>query len=172
MIETKVKIVRSYLDALHRNHELVKDLRTSSLSRLVWFAGLAGFGLLNAKSFWEFAIEHKISDANIVWLSLPLIFSLICSVVTHFLVDETAVKDDLYYTNKVSMLELLIFSLEDGENDTTQFPSILNDTDPELKKYKKCVDRIACWTRWLERASFGLLVLGFIWVIVGPIVLL
>lgn len=166
-----IETVDSYINTLSRSRELVLQLRNSALSRLVWLVGIDGFALLNARPFWETLRGRNLTSPEIIWLSMPWALSALFGVITHFAVDEVAAKDNIYFITKVSACELHRIKLVKGQPDPSEFEDIVNDTREDIAQAKRTVDDQAGWTQRFERATIVTLGAGFIWAVVGPIVL-
>jgi hypothetical protein len=106
-----------------------------------------------------------------MWLSVPWVLSAFLGVITHFLIDEVAAKDDLYFTKKLAAIDLHRIDAKDGKANPDEMLQIVRDTYPDIEQAKKAVDTWSFWSRWFERLTFTSLVVGFIWAIVGPLVL-
>lgn len=167
----------NYLSGQHRNLELSQNINSSALSRLTWFVGLGGFALINAQSFWDKFTTSEPSIDTIIYLSLPLILAMIIGVISHFFIDESQVVDIKVYTKKVTQIELFIVSLNgmdpiaDLPSATAEFLDIVNDRDEEINKLIDKSNKYLKWVRLLERSTFLLLVLGFIWAFIGVLIL-
>ncbi len=163
--------VESYINSLTRNRELAMQLNNSAHTRLVWLVGIDAFALLNAHSYWESLKGHPLVSIDIVWLSVPWVLSALCGVMAHYLIDVVVSHDNIYYTRKITASELHKIGLSGNNPDPDEFLRILDDTDPDTKREK---DVIAAWTGWanfFERATFIALVAGFVWAVIGPLVL-
>ena len=168
---SEIEIVESYLKTIERHPEIVQETRRSTLSRMVWIAGITGFVLLNAQSLWEALIERSLSGQEAFWLSLPWVATAMLAVLTHILIDEVKVRDDEAFEEKMVAVELwLIDAKERGPNDLEMI-AILNDSTPEIKKAS---EKLAPWVSWasrLERLTFVALLISFLWALVGPFAL-
>jgi hypothetical protein len=171
MSAVRKEIVESYLVSLNRSYEFISTLLQSTKTRLVWFVGLAGFGLINAQSYWENLAGIKLSDFRVFWFSLPLISSMVFGIITHFLTDELAIKDFAHLNSKISMLDLHLIKIEQGNEDANEFSLLILDKHPDLKNVRDQVSKYSLWTRWLERITFFLFLFGFVWIVIGPIVI-
>ena len=164
-------VVDSYASMIEISQKLAVEVRTSALTRLVWFVAIAGYVLLNAKPLWEALSGHTFSGSGIFWLSLPWVVSAFLGVITHFIVDEVSTRDNVYFTSKKTAVDLHKLKVEEGKEDPNEFIQIMNDTFPGIKEAKIALDRYARIGKWLERLTFLSLVFGFIWSLVGPLLL-
>jgi hypothetical protein len=85
--------------------------------------------------------------------------------------DELAVKDDIYHSSMVVAAELYKINLAEGRGDPNEFLQIVRGTHPNIKPKKDKADALVRWVRLCERLTFACLVLGFIWAIMGPLIL-
>lgn len=168
---SKKDIVESYEKIFLSFREPIFKTRESARQRLVWFVGIAGYALLNSQVFWNALGNRQFTGINLLWLSLPWIISALLSVISHFVIDEVATKDDILFTQKLTAIDLHKIDIEEGNDDPKEMLQIINDTHPDYKETKKSVDRWSSFARWMERSAFTTLVIGFIWAIVGPLVL-
>ncbi len=93
------------------------------------------------------------------------------AVVTHFVIDEAKVKDDLYAVKKAAAIDLYLESLIEGNADPREMLAIINDTSEDLKSPKAASERYSRLARTLERVTFLILILGFLWSVFGPFLL-
>lgn len=164
-------IVESYEKVFLSFREPIRETRASARERLVWFVGIAGYALLNAKVYWEALGGRQFSGEEIFWLSLPWAFSAFLSVVTHFVIDEAGVRDDILFTKKLAAIDLHRIDLEEGKANLNEMVQIFSDTHPDYIDIKKSSDKWSSFAKWLERITFATLVSGFIWALVGPLIL-
>jgi hypothetical protein len=167
----KKEIVESYEKVFLSFREPIQASRSSARARLVWFVGIAGYALLNAKGYWEALGGRQFSGIELFWLSLPWTISALLSVVTHFVIDEVGSRDDLLFTKKLAAIDLHRINIEDGNDNPEEMIQIFNDTHPDYKGTVKLVNRWSGFAKWLERCTFAALVIGFIWAVVGPLIL-
>jgi hypothetical protein len=167
----KKEIVESYEKVFLSIREPIFKTRTSARERLVWFVGIAGYALLNAKAFWDALGNCQFIGIELFWLSLPWVISALFSVITHFIIDEVGIRDDIFFTQKLAAIDLHKIDIEEGKDDPSEMLQIINDTHPDYKDTKNSVDRWSSLARWMERGAFTTLVIGFIWAVVGPLVL-
>jgi hypothetical protein len=165
------EVVASYARLFVESRKMVAEIRSSARTRLVWFVAVAGFAFLNGPPFWSAIASRTFAGTDLVLLALPWAMSALLAVVTHFFVDEAAVKDDRYFVQKLAMVDLHLEAIKEGEDDPLEMLQIIDGTHTDLKKPKAAAERYACWARWLERITFALLVLGFIWSLAIPLVL-
>jgi hypothetical protein len=167
----KKEIVESYEKVFLSFREPIRETRTSARARLVWFVGIAGYALLNAKVYWEALGGRQFSGIELFWLSLPWVLSALLSVITHFIIDEVGVRDDILFTKKMAAIDLHRIDIIEAKDNPKEMLQIINDTHPDYKAIVKSVNRWAGLAEWLERCSFATLVMGFIWAVVGPLCL-
>lgn len=168
---SKKEIVESYEKVFLSFREPIYKTRISARERLVWFVGIAGYALLNAKVFWDALGNRKFIGIELFWLSLPWVISALLSVITHFIIEEVGIKDDILFTQKLAAIDLHRIDIEEGRDDPDEMIQIINDTHPDYKETKKSVDRGSSLASWMERSAFATLVIGFIWAVIGPLVL-
>ena len=167
----KQDIVESYEKVFLTIREPIRETRTSARTRLVWFVGIAGYALLNAKGYWEALGGRQFSRIELFWLSLPWVVSALLSVITHFVIDEVGVKDDIFFTLKLAALDLHRINIVEGKDNPEEMLQIFKDTHPDYKDILKSVNRWSGLAKWLERCAFATLVIGIIWAVVGPLIL-
>ncbi len=164
-------VVESYEKVFLSLREPIRETRTSARQRLVWFVGIAGYAILNAKVYWEVLGGKKFSGVEILWLSLPWVLSALLSVITHFVIDEAGARDDMLFTKKLATIDLHRIDIEEGNADLSEIVQIFSDTHPDYMDIKNSSDRWSSFAKWLERATFATLVSGFIWSLIGPLIL-
>jgi hypothetical protein len=166
-----VEVVESYLRVFAGFREIAEGTRNAARTRLVWFVAIAGFSILNGKSLWDQLGRAQFDGVLLAALAAPWALSALFAVVTHFIIDEAKVKDDLYFVTKLAAIELHL----EKERAKTAVPAnmiaIINDTHPDLVEPKRQSDYWGNLARWLERITFALLILGFAWSMTGPFVL-
>ncbi len=167
----KKEIVESYEKLFLSIREPIFKTRASARERLVWFVGIAGYAILNAKVFWDALGNCQFIGIELFWLSLPWVTSALLSVITHFVIDEVVIRDDALFTKKLAAIDLHRIDIEEGKDNPDEMLQIINDTHPDYKDTKKSVDRWSSLARWMERSAFATLVMGFIWSVIGPLVL-
>jgi hypothetical protein len=167
----KKEIVESYEKVFLSFREPIKESRTSAKTRLVWFVGIAGYALLNAGPLSSAIAPHKLAGPSLLWLSLPWLLTALLGVVTHFLIDEAASRDDVFFAKKLAAIDLHRIAVTDGRDDPKEMLSIIDDTHPELKGAKQDTENWPAAARWLERATFAALVIGLFWAVIGPLLL-
>jgi hypothetical protein len=168
---SKKDIVESYEKIFLSFRDPVFKTRASARERLVWFVGIAGYALLNAKVFWDALGNRQFVGIQLFWLSLPWVVSALLSVITHFVIDEVGIRDDILFTQKLAAIDLHKIDIEEGKDNPDEMLQIINDIHPDYKETRKSVDRWSSLARWMERSAFATLVIGFIWAIIGPLVL-
>ncbi len=88
----------------------------------------------------------------------------------HFIVDEVATRDDKYYVAKIAALDLHKIKITDAIPDVNDFIAISNDSDSEIAPLRNDLEAWARWAVRSERFTFMLLILSFIFTLVGPII--
>jgi len=166
-----VEIVESYLRVFTGFRDIVESTRDSARTRLVWVVAIAGFAILNGKPLWDQLGRTQFEGILLAALAIPWALSALFAVVTHFIIDEAKVKDDLYFVTKLATIELHLEKERSGQADPANMLAIINDTHPSLVEPKRQNDKLANWAKWLERTTFALLILGFVWSMTGPFVL-
>lgn len=165
------EFVESYEKVFLTFREPMRETRTSARTRLVWFVGIAGYALLNAKVYWEALGNRQFSGTELFWLSLPWIVSALLSVITHFVIDEVGIRDDVLFAKKLATIDLHRIHIVEGKENPEEMLQILNDTHPVYKDNIESVNRWSGLAKWLERCTFATLVIGFIWAVIGPLIL-
>jgi hypothetical protein len=165
------QVVESYLRVFSGFKEIAESTRSSARTRLVWFVAIAGFAALNGKPFWDELGRVQFRGILLASLAAPWIVSALLAVITHFVIDEVKVKDDDYYVRKLAAIELHLESEKAGDADPANMVAIINDTHPDLKEASRQNNLWMKRAAWLERVTFGLLILGFIWSLIGPFIL-
>jgi hypothetical protein len=105
------QIVDSWISVQSEGHKIVQELRNSALSRLVWFVAIDGFLFINVRVFSEAVLGYPVKGRLAILLSLPWAISGFFSVVCHYVKDEVAKRDGLYYSRRMIGLEMLKFEL-------------------------------------------------------------
>lgn len=164
-------ILESYEKVFLSFREPIQKTRASARERLVWFVGIAGYAILNAKVYWEALGGRTFTGIEIFWLSLPWALSAFLSVITHFVIDEAGARDDILFTKKLATIDLYKIDIEEGKADLAKILRIFNDTHPDYIEIKKSSDKWSSFAKWLERITFAALVSGFIWALIGPMIL-
>ena len=165
---TTPEIAESFLSTLNREHELRLNLRSSALSRLVWFVAIDAYALLNARSYWEAIAGKAVDGTSFLWLSLPWLSSAVLGVITHFVSHKLAFRQDSYSAMMIAAVDLLRIRSSGGKPDPDAFQALVHETDPRFEPEKRSIVRLERGVRRLELLTFLLLVLGFIWSVTGP----
>ena len=165
------EVVESYARQFGTFRPLAEQARSSARSRLVWFVALSGFVILNGKPLWDSIAGRAFTGVPLALLVLPWVIAAFVAVITHFIIDEVKVRDDLYAVKKAAAIDLYLENLQEGDADPREMLAIINDTSGDLKEAKSQSDRYATLARNLERVTFFLILVGFIWSLVGPFVL-
>jgi hypothetical protein len=165
------EVVESYARQFSTFRPQAEQLRSSARSRLVWFVAIAGFVIVNGKAVWDPIANSDFKGVPLALLMLPWVLAALAAVVTHFVIDEAKAKDDLYATKKAAAIDLYLESLEEQDADPRRMLAIINDTSDELKVPKAQSDRLGRIAASLERVAFLILILGFLWSLIGPFVL-
>jgi len=121
--------------------------------------------------YWEALGGRQFSGIELFWLSLPWVVSVLLSVITHFVIDEMGVRDDVLFTKKLTAIDHHRINIVEGKENPEEMLQIINDTHPYYKDDLKSVNRWSGLAKWLERCTFATLVIGFIWAVVGPLIL-
>ena len=164
-------VVSSYARTLATSRMIASETRSSARTRLVWFVAIAGFALLNGPTIWSAIGGRTFAGTDYVLLALPWAMAALLALVTHFFIDEAGVKDDVVSVQKLAMVDLHLEAIKEGDDDALEILQIINDTHPDLKNSKVVADRYGSWAKWLERITFSLLVLGFIWSLAVPLLI-
>ncbi len=167
----KDAIVESYEKVFLTFRESIQEIRLSARTRLVWFVGIAGYALLNSKTYWEALGERQFSKIELFWLSVPWILSALISVITHFVIDEVAAKDNILFTKKLAAIDLHRIDIMEGNDNPIELLQIINDKHPDYEDLVISLDNWSGLAKWLERCAFATLVVGFVWAVVGPLIL-
>ena len=149
----------------------VIESRASSRARLVWNVGIAGFALLNAKPYWDAIAGSAITGVNIAWLSLPWILSAFLGVIAYFLVDESAKKEETFFSLIIADLIFFKFEIDEKGVNAEEFKKINKGEKPPTNAAKRKAATWRKWSKWFEFLTFACLVLGFIWAAIGPLML-
>ena len=182
MQETNVDVliknqIESVYYAFKEHHEFALENIKAMQSRLVWFVGISGYALLNSKSIWESVNGGQVSGLSIVWLSTPWLLCALLGAVTHFLLGQLVKQ-----LNRQRHLRLLSLSLQKGtaigintegdlKTELNKIMEVISSESPELKKAEKSVGAWNWWCLLFDRLTFLALVFGFIWSVIGPLIL-
>ena len=145
--------MESYHKTFLSFREPILHARESARGRLVWFVGIAGYALINARSFWEALSIRNLTGGDYLCLSIPWIISAILSVTTHIVIDEAGVRNDLHFTKKLAAIELYRIKIKNGHADPAEAKQIFTDTHPYYVDAKKSADTLG-WTP-LSRQFIG-----------------
>lgn len=164
--DDKIKFLTSYAEDKKRSWELVGSINRSNASRLVWFVAISGYVVINLKPFTEAIIDHSLQGWRFLFLVVPWIATAISALLTETLLSIQTTRDSLYYT--ASLARINAFIVTKADRATQEEFSTLFSEDDETKKLKRRVEKMASWVRRMEHATFILLVMSFIWVLIGP----
>ena len=184
---------------LRLNHqETVNRHRTASRTRLVWYVGISGYILLNAKLLWDAIAQREMVGINVLWLSLPWLICVFLGSVTYFLLDELSRKQDNLFWGINADISTRLIAIESDldyfresinnessssnpidisnlvqqmkkDEDLLKEISTIDNEHPDYAASAKVVDKLSSWESFFEKATFIFLVIGFIWIIVGPL---
>jgi hypothetical protein len=177
------------------SQEAVSQQRTALRTRLVWYVGISGYVLINSKSVWTTIAQREINGMEAFWLLIPWVISALFGAVTYFIADEAFIKKDRHFLRKVTYIKSLSVGLEsdleywrqgysrdsieknvvkqmqEHANTLKEMMDIIRDEDPEYKESLDVIERLSSLVSFFDRLTFIFLVIGFIWTIVGPLVL-
>lgn len=165
------QVVESYSRQFATFRSIADQTRSSAKSRLVWFVALSGFVILNGKDLWDSLAEVSFTGKSLAFLIAPWIIAALTAVITHFVIDETGAKDDIFAVKKAAAIDLFLESLDEGDADPSEMVAIINDTDEDLKQAKEKAESSRKIAQLLERITFIVIVLGFFWSLIGPFIL-
>lgn len=199
-MQVGLKTLQSYPQLYYQSLELINQHRVALRTRLVWYVGISGYVLLNAKTLWDSVAQRPIVGLDIFWLSVPWIICSLLGVVAYFLSDEISRRTDKHMLGKMAFISTSLIPLESSLDKRRtsinnimvdqeeinkiidqvgkdakvliDLSSMVNDQHPDYVKVSKDLDKLSSWSSFFERSTFLLLVLGFIWLIVGPLILL
>lgn len=162
----KIKFLTSYAEDKKRSLELVDSVNKSTASRLVWFVAISGYVVINLKAYTENITGQSFQGSPFFFLVLPWVATAICALLTETLLSVQTVRDTLYFTASLAGINVFIATKVDTATQA-DFSALLNE-DNKTTELRKRVEKMAFWVRWMERATFILLALSFIWVLIGP----
>ncbi|MCJ7529940.1 MAG: hypothetical protein MUO64_02760 [Anaerolineales bacterium] len=165
------QVVESYARQVATFRPMAEQVRSSARSRLVWFVALSGFVILNGKALWDPIAQVSFTGLPLALLVCPWVIAALAAVVTHFMIDEAGVKDDIYATKKAASIDLYLESLDEGDADPREMVAIINDSRDDLKEPKRVSERYGYLAQRLERITFLIIVVGFVWSFIGPFIL-
>jgi len=166
------KLIEYTLESFDSEVHTADEYRASLRTRFVWYVGISGYALLNAKVFWEAIRGAPIIGLTLVWLALPWIASVVLAVVAHYFTDKWATRDKAYWSLKRGLMQAFAMEVETGVGDVTQYTKLLNDEVPlTLKSQSKHAKALESWVSRIEISTFICLMLGFVWAAVGPLLL-
>ncbi len=165
------RIIESTINSFDYDTRTTTEFRSALRTRFVWYVGLSGYALLNAKIFWEAIRGAPITGLNLVWLASPWIIAVIVAVVAQYFTDKWAARDDSYRFLKRGLLDMLRIKAQIGAASVDEYNSILKDEEPSLQQTAKHVNALERWVSRLERLTFVFLMLGFVWAAIGPLLL-
>ncbi len=156
------RTVENYSARLTRDYELASQLRASALSRLVWLTGISGFVILNVKPYLDSIRGTTVGGTQLLWLYIPWILTAVLAILSHFAIDEWTAKENVFYSNKKDAIDLHRIGISQGKPDADQFSALIRDLDPEIKSLRNDADKLFHVAKWLERSTFGMLIIAFI----------
>jgi hypothetical protein len=165
------QVVESYSRQFSALRPIAEQSRSSAKSRLVWFVALSGFVILNGKDLWDSIAQVSFTGVSLAFLIGPWVIAALTAVATHFLIDESGAKDDIFAVKKAAAIDLYLEGLDAGDADPNEMIAIINDTDGDLKQAKDEAEKSRKFAQLLERITFIVIVLGFIWSLIGPFIL-
>ena len=133
---TRLEVVESYFQTFSKSREFVSQTRASALTRLVWFVAISGYVLINGEPYWAKLAGKPLNTEQLFILSLPWLFAVFFSVVTHFLVDEVQVRDDKYFINKLATIDLHRIRVKEETEDPNEMKQLIEDTHPAFSEIK------------------------------------
>lgn len=154
-------VARSYLENLHRAQRMVSEIRSSALTRLVWFVAVSGYVLFNAKDFWDGIRSTPTEGRTLLLLSLPWVLTAFCAILTHWLMDEAAIKDGAIYSGKIAELEMFMLKVQQGQGQWQELKDILDETRPSIKEASARLKCMSTMIKRLERLTLLLLFVSF-----------
>jgi len=170
-MDTPQAMVESYARTVQREIDQRNSLAGETRKRLVWFVAIAGYVLLNVSTFGQALVGRALTKQEIFILVLPWILSSVFALAAHFMSDECDVKAHKYYTNKLAMIDIHLADLADEIFDVEKFKAIMYDQEPEIKALKQDSDKSAKKVNRFESLSMLLIVIGFAWSVIFPLLL-
>ena len=166
-----VEVVEAYLRVFSGFRDIAESTRNSARNRLLWFVAIAGFAILNGNPLWDGLGRVHFSGILLAALAAPWVLSALFAVVTHFIIDEAKVRDDDYFVKKLTLIELQLEAERANRADPNNMKAIINDTHSDLVEPRRDTERWGNSAKWLERITFWLLIIGFLWAMTGPFIL-
>jgi len=168
---TRLEVVESYFQTFSKSREFVSQTRASALTRLVWFVAISGYVLINGEPYWAKLAGKPLNTEQLFILSLPWLFAVFFSVVTHFLVDEVQVRDDKYFINKLATIDLHRIRVKEETEDPNEMKQLIEDTHPAFSEIKASLNKGLCWAKWFERLAFISILVGLVLAVVYPMMI-
>lgn len=165
------EVVEGHYHFLTSSNEVSEKINDSVKNRLVWYVAIASFVILKGRQLWDALGLVEFNGVTLFCLILPWVLVALSAVITHFIIDEAWVKSNQFFLNKRAALDLCLESVEEGDENLIEIRSIFNNTFSDLKELKKLNDKWGNIAQWSERITFALLLLGFIWSLIGPFLL-
>lgn len=166
-----IALLSSYAAQFVRMREFAREARGGARTRYVWFVGICGYALLNAPTLGKALAGGDLSKWQLFVLSVPWVLSALAALIAHVLVDHVEDLDNEFFVAKAAALEVGILGLKAGTGDASAVIDAFNDKHPAISQRKHRVEAIRGPSLWIGRLTIALLVVSFIWAIVGPLAL-
>jgi len=162
-------IVESYREKIVIARQMGVDGRAATLTRLVWFVGIAGYVLVNGRQLWDGIAGVPLVGFQLFCLTLLWVLSALAAVAAHVLVDEVGAKDNLYFITKLAAIDLYQEALQEANPDPYEMVAIMNDKPANISRFKAASDALARKALVAYQACLWLLGIGFVWSTIFPL---
>ena len=162
LVESLAKSVTTSMDQGPR-------LSDATRARLVWHVAIAGFVLVNLKALTDALATTHVDPQMLLVAAIPLLLAVALSLVAHFLTDRADMARTTFFVSKLSLIDMHLNKVRQGQPDSSEFGSILQDTSPALVPLKSKADSLAGWVNSLELLSLASILVGLGAAIIIPI---
>jgi uncharacterized membrane protein len=157
---------------LTRDFQVFQDIQKNAANRLVWFAAISGFALVNIHELARAISEAYLSTNQLIIVTIPWALAGLSAITTHWLLGGLIAKDSVYYLTKKHAAQTFLATLVKEPKLEDVLAIIDADkSDQQVAMRKKDVEKASPWVRGMEKLTFALLIVSFLWSVLYPIIL-
>lgn len=165
-----VDVVIGFCKQLERHYSHISKSNDSAQTRLVWFVAIAGFGLLNSRSFSKEILGHEIVGCDLIILASPWAIAGILGIASHWILGEFTTCEGDYHMWRLNQYSFITTNSNTATSE--QVNAFIEETESANPEAKISRDRLYPWAKGTERATFVFLSISFLATVVYTAVLL
>ena len=157
-----IRTIEEFSAGLRDDFVIVAQSNRDSAARLVWFVAIAGFALINMKSYAQALVPDALTKLQLIAVSLPWALTAIFGVIAHWLLGDLIARDNEFHMLRQHAIRSFLANAK-PKPAIAEILEIINvdDTDKDVAQMKRRVKSLLPWVTRMERITFVMLLLGF-----------